>query len=138
MPFYNAVINTVNDYQIIILPKLQEVRSPKARRREEKRSLVGVNCCLFCFQISDFRQKSCRSKYLQQCSTNQCVCTHSFNAPQFAEGYKVPPEKTQSHLKSQVPPEMTLLKSQQNFQNRLKSNFLFTPISNIYFKRFSR
>ena len=30
----------------------------------------------------------------------------------FAEMYKVPPEKTKSHLKSQFPPEMTLLKSQ--------------------------
>ena len=29
--------------------------------------------------------------------------------PQFAEGYKIPPEKTQSHLKSQFPSEMTLL-----------------------------
>ena len=58
--------------------------------------------------------------------------------PWFTEGYKVPPEKTQSHLKSQFPPEITLLKSQQNFQTRLKSNFLFTYISNIYFKRFLR
>ena len=58
--------------------------------------------------------------------------------PYFAEGYKVPPEKTQSHLKSQFPPEVTLLKSQQNFQTCPKSNFLFTSISNIYFKRFSR
>ena len=46
--------------------------------------------------------------------------------------------KKQSHLKSQFPPEITLLKSQQNFQTCLKSNFLFTPILNIYFKRFSR
>ena len=46
--------------------------------------------------------------------------------------------KKQSHLKSQFPPEMTLIKSQQNFQTCLISNFLFTPISNIYFKRFSR
>ena len=29
-------------------------------------------------------------------------------------------------------------KSHQNFQSRLKSNFLFTPISNICFKKFSR
>ena len=36
--------------------------------------------------------------------------------PQFAEGYKVPPEKTQSHLESQFPPEMTLPEFQQNFQ----------------------
>ena len=28
--------------------------------------------------------------------------------PSFSEGYKVPPGKTQSHLKSQFPPEMTL------------------------------
>ena len=47
--------------------------------------------------------------------------------------------KTQSQLRSQFPPEMTLLKSQQNSQTCLKSNFLFTPVhSNIYFKRFSR
>ena len=45
---------------------------------------------------------------------------------------------TKSHLKIQFPPEMTLFKSQQNFQTRLKSNFLFTPISNICFKQFSR
>ena len=32
----------------------------------------------------------------------------------------------------QFPPEMTLLESQLNFQTYLKSNFLFTPISNIY------
>ena len=55
-----------------------------------------------------------------------------FNAPnsvsQFAEGYKFPPEKTQSHIKNQFPPEMTFLKFQQNFQTRLKPNFLFTPI----------
>ena len=31
-----------------------------------------------------------------------------------------------------VKPEMTLLKSQQNFQTHLKSNFLFIPISNKY------
>ena len=30
----------------------------------------------------------------------------------FEEGFKVPPEKTQSHLNSQFPPEMTLFKSQ--------------------------
>ena len=30
-------------------------------------------------------------------------------------------------LKSQCPPEMTLLKSQQNFQSCLKASFLFTP-----------
>ena len=57
--------------------------------------------------------------------------------PLFAEGYKVPPEKTQSHLKCQFPPEMALLKSQQDFKTHLKSNFLFTPIWK-YFKRFSR
>ena len=48
---------------------------------------------------------------------------------------KVPAEKTQSNLKSQFPPEMTLLKSQQNILTHLKSNFLFTPTSNIYFKK---
>ena len=53
-------------------------------------------------------------------------------------GVQSPPEKTQSHLKTQFPPEMTLLKSHQNFQTRLKSNFLFTPIWNMYLKRFSR
>ena len=56
---------------------------------------------------------------------------------QFAQGYKFPLKKTYPHLKSYFPPEMTLLKSQQNFQSRLKWNFLFTPISNIL-KRFSR
>ena len=55
--------------------------------------------------------------------------------PEFAEGYKVPPKKTQSHLKSQFPPDMTLLESKQNFGN-LKSNFLFTPIQNITSKSF--
>ena len=45
---------------------------------------------------------------------------------------------TKSHLKSPFPPEMTLLKSQQNFPSCLKPNFLFTPISNISFKKFSR
>ena len=35
-------------------------------------------------------------------------------------GTKVPLEKTQSHLKSQFPAEMTLLKSQQNFQTGQK------------------
>ena len=53
-------------------------------------------------------------------------------------GVQVPPEKTQSHLQSQLPPAMTLLKPQQNFQTCLKSNFLFTPISSIYFKMFSK
>ena len=66
---------------------------------------------------------------------------------QFAEGCKVPPQKKkqakenkkkQSLLKSQFPPKMILLKSQQNFQTHLKSNFLFTPILNISLKRFSR
>ena len=52
-------------------------------------------------------------------------------------GAKSHPKK-QSYIKSQFLPEMTLLKSQQNFQTHLKSNLLFTPISNIYFKRFSR
>ena len=46
----------------------------------------------------------------------------------YKEEYKVPPEKTQSHLKSQFPPEMTLLKPQQNFQIRLKSNFMSSRI----------
>ena len=45
--------------------------------------------------------------------------------------------KKQSQLKSQFLPEMTLLKSQQNFQNQLKPNFLLTPILNICFKKFS-
>ena len=39
--------------------------------------------------------------------------------------------KKQSHQKSKFPPEMTLLKSEQNIQSCLKSNFLFTPM-NIY------
>ena len=71
------------------------------------------------------------------------VCFSSFCMPQgqpiVRRGVQSPTcEKTQSHLKSQFPPEMTLPKSQQNFQTCLKSNFLFTPISNIYFKKFSR
>ena len=41
--------------------------------------------------------------------------------------------KIQSHLMSQFPPEMASLNSQQNFQSCLKSNFLFTPKSNICF-----
>ena len=52
--------------------------------------------------------------------------------------YKVPPEKTQSRLKSHFPPEITLLKAQQIFHTCLKLNFLFTPILNIFFKRFLR
>ena len=44
----------------------------------------------------------------------------------------------QSHLKSQSPPEMTLLKSQQNLQFRIKSNYQFISISNICFRKFSR
>ena len=55
---------------------------------------------------------------------------------QFADGYKVPSEKTLSHLKGQFPPKTTLLKSQQNFQTRLRSNFLFTSILNIHLKSF--
>ena len=47
-------------------------------------------------------------------------------------------KKTQSHLKSQFSPQMTFLTSHQNFQFHLKSNFLFTLISNICFKKFSR
>ena len=49
-----------------------------------------------------------------------------------------------SYLKKTAPPKepiptwMTLLKSQQKFETCLKSNFLFTSISNVYFKRFSR
>ena len=35
---------------------------------------------------------------------------------------------TESHLKGKFPPEMTSLKSQQNFQTHLKLNFRFTPI----------
>ena len=38
-------------------------------------------------------------------------------------GTKVPLEKTQSHLKSQFSAEMTLLKSQQNFQTGQKIKF---------------
>ena len=53
-------------------------------------------------------------------------------------GVKVLPEKTPPHLKKQFPPEMTLLKCHQNFENHPKSNFLFTPISSICFKKFSR
>ena len=49
-----------------------------------------------------------------------------------------PTWKTHSHLESQFPPEMTLAQSQQNFQPRLKLNSLFTPISKICFKKFSR
>ena len=45
-------------------------------------------------------------------------------------------KKTQSHLKSQFSPQMTFLTSHQNFQFHLKSNFLFTLISNICFKTF--
>ena len=70
---------------------------------------------------------------------NFCICILIFHdIHQSSQRYKVPPEKTQSYLKSQFPPEITLLKSQQNFQSHLKSNFLFTPILNIYFKKFSR
>ena len=34
----------------------------------------------------------------------------------------------ESHLKSQFPPEMTLIKSQQNFHSHLKPSFMFIPI----------
>ena len=34
MPIFNIVINIVNDYQIIIMPKLQEVRSPKKQEKD--------------------------------------------------------------------------------------------------------
>ena len=39
--------------------------------------------------------------------------------------------------KSQFSHKMTLLKSQQKSQSHLKSNFLFTPISNICLEKFS-
>ena len=54
------------------------------------------------------------------------------------KGTKSHLKKTQSHITSQFPPEMILLKSQQNFQSHLKSNFRFTTISNICFKTYSR
>ena len=53
-------------------------------------------------------------------------------------GVQSPTWKNTVPPKESIPPEMTSLKSQQNFQTCLKSNFLFTPISNIYFKKFSR
>ena len=34
MPIFNIVINIVNDYQIIIMPKLQEVRPPKKQEKD--------------------------------------------------------------------------------------------------------
>ena len=51
---------------------------------------------------------------------------------------QTPFQNPQSLLGSQFRPEMTLVKSQQNFHFHLKSNALFTPTSNIYFKKFSR
>ena len=53
----------------------------------------------------------------------------------FVEGYEGPPGKRQSYLKSQFPPEMALLKSQQR---KISVAPKITPISNIYFKRFLR
>ena len=48
-------------------------------------------------------------------------------------GVQVTPEKRKSHLNSQFPPEMAILKSHWNFQSQLKSNFLFTSLpSQIY------
>ena len=56
-----------------------------------------------------------------------CFTSLIWRYPLFAQGYKVPPEKPQSHLKSQFPPEMALLETQKNFPTRLKSTFLFAP-----------
>ena len=63
---------------------------------------------------------------------------HASSTYSSQRGIKSHLKKAQPHLKSQYPPEMILLKSHQNFQACLKSNFLFTPISNIYFNKFSR
>ena len=52
------------------------------------------------------------------------MCLLSKVFTQFAEGYKVPPEKTQSHLKSQFPPEITLVKSQKKLSDLPKTKFL--------------
>ena len=71
-------------------------------------------------------------------SYSRSACKTSMLEAYFAEGYKVPPEKSQSHLKNQFSYEMSILKYQRNFQTRLKSNFLLTPISNTYFRMFSR
>ena len=64
---------------------------------------------------------------------NNVSSRHSEISPQFLynkhssqKGRKSLLKKTPSHLQSQFAPEMTLLKSQQNVQSRLKSNFLFT------------
>ena len=58
--------------------------------------------------------------------------------PHSLQRVQTPTWKRQSRLRSHFPPEMTLLKAQEIFHTWLKSNFLFTPILNIYFKRFSR
>ena len=71
-------------------------------------------------------------------SYSRSACKTSMLEAYFTEGYKVPPEKSQSHQKSQFSYEMSILKYQRNFQTRLKSNFLLTPISNIYFRMFSK
>ena len=49
-----------------------------------------------------------------------------------------PTWKNKSHLKNPFLPEMTLHKSQQNFQSRLKPSFFLAPILKIHFKKFSR
>ena len=71
-------------------------------------------------------------------SYSRRACKASMLEAYFTEGYKVPPEKSQSHLKNQFFFKMSILKYQWNFQTHLKSNFVFTPISNIYFRRISR
>ena len=53
-------------------------------------------------------------------------------------GVKIPPDKIQPRQKNQFSPERILLKSQKNCQSHLKSNVLFTPISNISLKLLSR
>ena len=96
---------------------------------------------LTCFNTEPFTVILILELFLLFSNRTTCVfCLFMFilHFSYVAVRYKVPPEKTQSHLKSQFPLEMTLLKSQQNFQTCLKPNFPFTPMSNINFKRFSR
>ena len=94
----------------------------KLRKKPEKEN-VSVKKCIFpffgCQNLGVYTSMSLWKSHSLQMGTKSYL-------------------EKQSQLKSRLPPEMTLLKSQQNFQSRVKSNFLFTPISDIYFKKFSR
>ena len=78
MPIFNIVINIVNDYQIIIVPKLQEVRSPKKQEKDTGSLEQIVVSFVSRSQIFDKNPADLNISY--QCLTNPCVCTRMFNA----------------------------------------------------------